>query len=529
MPAARAIARRAFGDSRARNLSFALLFAFVALIQPLAYRHSYPTRVDRLRLIHSFAANKAVRLFYGVPRDLLSDGGYAAWRVGGILSIFAGLWGSLAAVRALRAEEEAGRQELVLSTAVGRRTAFGAALAAIAAGTALLWLALLGGLVGGGLPAGGSAYLALATVSVGPVFVGIGALASQLAPTRRGAVELSSGALAGALLLRVVADTSSSVSWLRWATPLGWAEELRPFADPRPAVLVLPLAATALLLAAAAAIATRRDIGSGLLAARDTSAPRLRLLSSPMAQALRAERGSLIAWLVGVGFFALIVGLLSHSFTSASVPGNLRAQLQKLGGASLTTPSGALAFYFLFFTLVISLFLCAQVAAARREEADGRLETLFALPISRSNWLGGRLTLALGGAVLLALDAGVLAWAGATSQGGGVALGDMVAAGANCLPASLLFLALGMLGFAVLPRASPGIAYGIVSVAFVWQLFGSVLGAPRWTLALSPFHEIGLVPAQPFKAVAAGIMLALAAVAGVLAARAFEVRDLAGV
>ena len=71
----------------------------------------------------------------------------------------------------------------------------------------------------------------------------------------------------------MIADTSSGVGWLRWLTPLGWAEELRPFTGARPAVLLLPLAATVLLLVVAERIAARRDIGTGLLPARDTRRP----------------------------------------------------------------------------------------------------------------------------------------------------------------------------------------------------------------------------------------------------------------
>jgi ABC-2 type transport system permease protein len=122
----------------------------------------------------------------------------------------------------------------------------------------------------------------------------------------------------------------------------------------------------------------------------------------------------------------------------------------------------------------------------------------------------------------------VLAWAGAQSQGAGISLPRMLEAGANTLPAALLFLALGALAFALLPRASAGIAYALVSVAFVWEEFGSALGAPAWTLDLSPFHHVGLVPAEPFKAAAAVIMLAIAAIASLAATRIFERRDLTG-
>jgi ABC-2 type transport system permease protein len=526
--AASAIARRAFADGRTRTISFALLFAFVAAANVAGFEHSFPTLKDRLDFARSFGGDASVRLFYGEPHELLTAGGYVAWRVGGFMSIFAAVWGLLAAVRALRTEEDTGRWELILAGAVSRSRALLAVLAASSAGIAVLWLATFLGLVLGGLPAGGSAYLALATVAPAPVFLGIGAVVCQLAPARRVALELGMATLALLLVLRVVADTSTGTGWLRWATPLGWSEELRAFADPRPAVLILPLLTSAALLMLAGGIALRRDIGSGLIQARDRTAPRLWLLSTPTALALRLERGSLAGWLFGVGGFAAIIGAISTTFTTAKLSENLRRELARVGGATISTPTGALGLYFLFFVLAVSLFACAQVAAARHEEAGQQLETLLALPVGRRHWLAGRLALALGGSVVLALCAGLLAWAGARSQGAAVSLPRMLEAGANCLPATLLFLSLSELAFAAVPRATGGIAYGLVSIAFVWQLFGSLLGAPKWLLGLSPFHHVALVPAQPFKGLAAGIMLALAA-AGMLAAFAlFQRRDLTG-
>src|ERR1019366_1470797 len=148
--------------------------------------------------------NDALRLFYGYPYDALTVGGYSAWRVGGTLAIAAAVFGVLAAVRALRTEEDTGRMELILAGAVGRRPAFFSAMAAIAAGALILWIAAFAGFLAGGLPAGGSAYLALSTAAVVPVFVGVGALASQLAPTRRIALELGSAVVALFWLLRVI-------------------------------------------------------------------------------------------------------------------------------------------------------------------------------------------------------------------------------------------------------------------------------------------------------------------------------------
>jgi ABC-2 type transport system permease protein len=526
VPRTSAITRRTLADSWIRDVCFGLFFLLFAFVNPVGYRHTYPTLEDRLAFARSFGANKAVVLFYGAPRDLLTVGGFTAWRFGGFAAVLAAIWGVLAAVRALRGEEDTGRQELVLAGAVGRRGAYLAAVAAIATAGVLLWLAIFVGLAAARLPVGGSAFLALATISPAFVFAGVGALASQLAPTRRLALELGTAVLAVCFLLRVVADIGRGVGWLRWATPLGWSEELRAFADPRPAVLVLPAIATTALVAAAAMIAARRDVGTGLLQGRDTAEADLRLLSSPTALAFRLSRGSLTVWLVGVGFFAAVVGILSTSFTTADISASLREQLEKLG-ATITTPAGALGFYFLLFVLAISLYACAQLAAIRREEADQQLETLFALPVGRRGWLLARLALAVAGAAALALTAALLAWAGSASQHAHVSLPRLLEAGANCLPTALLFLGLATLAFAVVPRASSGIAYGLVTLAFVWQLFGSLLGAPQWLLEATPFQHVGLVPAQSLRGEAAAAMLAFAALTTLAGVYAFGRRDLA--
>jgi hypothetical protein len=140
-------------------------------------------------------------------------------------------------------------------------------------------------------------------------------------------------------------------------------------------------------------------------------------------------------------------------------------------------PRRALADAFLFFLLALSLFACPQLAAVHEEAAEQRLETLFALPVGRRRWL----------AVRLAIAAGV----------------------------------------AVVPRAGVAVAYGLVGVAFLWDAVGALAGAPGWLLALSPFHDVGLVPAEPFEPAGAPVMLALAALAAALATREFARRDLA--
>jgi ABC-2 type transport system permease protein len=521
----RAVAWRLFADSKIRTASFAGLLFLYALAQVVGYRHAYPTTADRIEFARTFGVNKALQLFYGVPRNLVSVGGYTAWRFGGFGSIIVAVWALFAAVKALRGEEDSGRQELVLAAVVSRRRAYLAAVAAVVGAGTVLLLAVFAALVAGRLPAGGSLWLTLATMSPAVVFAGVGAVASQLASSRRLALQLGIGFLLVAFALRVIADVGG-VGWLRWATPLGWAEEVRGFAGPRPLVLLLPVAVGAALLVLAGAMSARRDVGSGILRSSDSSSPHLWGLSSTAAMAFRSQIGLVAAWIVGIGAFGLVVGFLSTSFSIKTLSKSLQETLAKLGGASIVTPAGALSFYFLFFVLVISLFACAQIGAARHEEADQQLETILALPVGRTRWLGGRIVLGAALCVALSVVAGVFSWIGAAAQSAGVALGDLLEAGLNCLPASLLFLGVGALAYAVFPRAGAGIAYALVTVAYVWELLGSLLGAPSWLVDLTPFQHIGLVPAQPFRPGAAAAMLTIGIGAAVLALAVFRRRDL---
>ena len=224
--------------------------------------------------------------------------------------------------------------------------------------------------------------------------------------------------------------------------------------------------------------------------------------------------------------FGFVFGVVSQSVSSAGISKSVQRELAKLGSGSIVTPTGYVAFVFLFFVLAVSLFACAQVGAARRAEADGQLETLLALCVSRTRWLGGRLMLATCAAAALSVVSGLLTWAGMASVGVHISLPRMLEAGANCLPVALLFLGFAALAYAVVPRAAAGLTYGLVTVTFLWQLVGSLLGVPRWLVDLTPFAHLGLVPAAPFRAGAAAIMVGIGALVALAALAVFRHRDL---
>lgn len=520
------LVRRAFDDGRTRTLAFAFLFAIYSYIQPRAYAASYRTLAERVSFARAFGPNTAVRMFYGVPRDLLSIGGYASWRVAGTLSIFAAVWGMLAAIRALRTEEDSGRTELVLAAPLRQRAVLLVAFSAAGLGIIVLSAAETLGSLAGGLTFSGSAFMALSTASVLAVFVGIGAVASQLASTRRGALELASAVTGVAFMLRVVADTATGFGWVRWLTPLGWAENMRPFAGARPWVLVLPVLATVLSLTLATRLADRRDLGTGLLPPREGARPQLRMLASSTAQALRTERLTLLIWAICLGGFGAVVGALSSSTGNGAISPQLRREITKLGAGSIATPAGYLGLTMLFFILAVSVFACVQLAAARHEEAEGRLATLLAAPLGRLRWLGGRVAAAAAIIVLLSLLSSLSAWAGSAAAGNSVPWSRMAEAGINFVPTAFLFLGVSTLAYAAVPRMASTLSYGLLTLAFLWQLVGSLVRVPGWLRDATPFAHIGLIPAAPAQITAGVMMVAAAGALLVVAAVAFQRRDL---
>ena len=137
--------------------------------------------------------------------------------------------------------------------------------------------------------------------------------------TARGARGIAIAALGAAFVLRAVGDTGpAGLSWLSWASPLGWAELTRPFgsAGQRWWVLALPLAAFPVLVAVAFLLAARRDHGAGLLPDQPGRPAASGFLRGPFSLAWRLERGVLVGWIAGYVLAFAAFGAAAKGFTS---------------------------------------------------------------------------------------------------------------------------------------------------------------------------------------------------------------------
>ncbi|MDE3069650.1 MAG: hypothetical protein KGJ43_02860, partial [Acidobacteriota bacterium] len=484
----------------------------------------------------TFGHNAALAAIVGSPRRLDTIGGTVGWRVFGLLIILGAVWGMMAATRALRREEDAGRWELLLAGATARGRAAAQALAGLAAGWFVLWAVTVAFTVAAGLsPRVGfsvseSIYYATAVCASAAIFLAIGAVCSQMAGTRRQANGCAAAAFAVAFLVRMAADSVSGLGWMRWMSPLGWVENMRPLTGTQPLALV-PIA---LLVGAAATLtvwlAGRRDAGSAVLAPRRSPRAEMRLLGSPLRFAIRLERWVVLAWIGGIALLALIFGVVARSAATASAELNesLVRQVGRLGGHHGGAAAAWVGYEFIYVAALVAFAAAGQIAAMRGEEADGQLENLLARGLGRRAWLAGRLGVGLALVLACGIAAGLAGWAGLAGSASGVGLAAMMQADLNPVALAVFVLGLGTLLYGLLPRLAAPILYGVILWSFLVEAVGSSFTSSHLLLDTALLSHLGPVPAAALNwgAIAwlggAGVLAALAG------SVAFGRRDLAG-
>ena len=484
----------------------------------------YPTQAGRAGFAASIMASPAQRALYGqVYND--SPGAVAIWKAG-MFHLLIGVAVILTLIRHTRADEEAGRTELLDSTSVGRYASLSAALllsfgASIATGV----IGATGLLSTDVSPAGSIAFGAALTGS-GLVFTAVAAVAAQLSPSARVARGAAFAVLAAAFTLRAIGDAGDGK--LSWLSPLGWSLQVRPYAGDHWGVLLLHLVTTAALTAAAYRLLAGRDVGAGLLAERAGRGAAAPTLSGVFGLAWRLDRGSLLLWTVGLCLYGLLMGSMVHGIGD-ELGGSTAARdiVARMGGTSVLEQA-FIAVAFSMMGMAAAAFAVSLTLRLHQEESGQRAEPTLAGAVSRSRWLASHLTAALAGSAVAMLASGAL--------GGlvyGVSAGDIggkfaavLGSAAVQLPAVWLLSAVTVAVFGLAPRFTPA-AWGVLVGLVALYLIGSLAGFPQWVLDIEPFAHIPRIGSD-FTAVPLLWLLVIDATLIALGGVAFRRRDLRG-
>jgi ABC-2 type transport system permease protein len=487
----------------------------------------YPTVASRVDAARSANASTALVALYGRVYDERSLGGIGSIKMFGLGTIFVALLASLLVIRYTRSEEETGRSELIGAGVVGRAAPLGAALL-VASGISLVSGVLCGlGMTAAGLPFDGSMAFGLAWAGIGIVFAAVGALAAQLASSQRAAAGLAAGVLGVFYVLRAVGDTATAGGprWVSWLSPVGWAQQVRPYGGDRWAVLLLLVAATASITALAFVALARRDLGAGLMPDRPGQATAHRSFAGVLALAWRLQRRTLLAWAALFVVLGAVVGSLAGNLGGLLNSQSTRDFVTKLGGVKSLND----AFVATELTMAGVIAAAAGIQAAlrlRTEEIAGHTEALLATAATRTRWSASQTAVALATSCALAAAGGSAAAAViALRTDAAMDPWDVVKGALVQIPAMAVLIGIAVVLFGLAPRLAAG-AWIVLAGFVLLGEFGPLFELPQSIMDASPFAHTPRIPGHGLTILPLAALTLIAATLITVGIAAFHRRDL---
>ncbi|MFI6949207.1 ABC transporter permease [Streptomyces sp. NPDC050422] len=448
----------------------------------------YDTAAQRAELAASMNGNSSLRAMYG-PVFGDSVGALVSWRMIAFGAALAAVMSLVVVVRHTREEEETGRQEMLSAAMVGRRAPLTAALLAALIANAALGLVIVAGTAGSGAGGGaGAVALASAVAGVGALFACTAAIAAQFTESARLAKGLTAAVTGAAFVLKAAGDsaTDDGSSVLTWLSPLGWAENVRPYADERWWVLLLIAAAVAVQCAVAYALTGRRDVGMSFLATRP--GPARGRICTAFGLAVRLQRGALLGWTASFAAVGVVFGGLTGGAADL-VGDNAKTKeiFERMGGQSGLTDAFLASMVSVLGT-VAALYIVSSVLRLHGEETAGRAEPVLAGGVGRTGWAAGHLLIAFGGAALIMTVGGL-----GLAVGYGHELPAVLGASLVQLPAVWLLGGVTVLLYGGLPKAAAA-GWGLVGLCLALGWIGPALDLPQPVMDISPFTHLPKLP-----------------------------------
>ncbi len=468
----------------------------VVVLTAASIKTLFPTQAALDQAAAVSANNAAAIAFNGPVQGLDTVGGEVAFQAGTFGLILVALMSLLMIGRYTRAEEESGRTELLRATVLGRHAQTAAALVVVTAMNLVIAVATAACLILQGLPAIGSVSFGASFLAIGAVFGALALVTAQVSENGRVASGMAGAVVGYAFVTRAVGDIGDGR--LSWLSPIGWSQKPRPFAGERWWPYLVPATVTVVLLLVAAMLTTRRDYGAGLVRPRPGPAVAAPSFGSPLGLAARLQRGTVIAWTVGLFVLGFVYGAIAGD----------------IGTAMLTC------------ALVAAGFAVQSVLRLRAEETALHAEYVLATPASRHRWIASHLIIAVGGSTAVLAAAGLgagIPYAVQVSDPGQVL--RLAGAALAYLPAVWLLVGIATALFGLVPRAV-AVTWVIVAGCFVIGFLGGVLRLNRWIMNLSPFQHTPQLPAAGFTPTPLLVQLAVAAALTAIGIAAFRRRDI---
>lgn len=404
------------------------------------------------------------------------------------------------AISNTRAEEDSGLLEMVRSRTVGRLAPIYATVWEILLINGLMGILYTGSLIAADLNGAtleGDLLMGASLASIGIMFGFISLLMAQLANDSRSASFMSYGLYGFFYLLRMMTDVTNP-DWT-WLSPVGWIQKTAIYTENHWLPVILTLAFGVICLALAIKLVESRDIGSGILAARDGKATAGRLLSSPLGLILAVERNSILGWIFGGFVLGAAYGSIFR--TIGDIIGSNPTYRKILGVTQINEANRELILNYLnmlglFFVAIAAISGLLIVFRLKSDEKKGYLDILHSKSVSKT-----RLALSyfgVGTVVSMVVFTGTLAGAffiGNSTLDDPLATTYFWQTMLGFLPATLFFVGIGSFFAGALPKWT-SVLWLYLGASVLVKMFGPLLNLSEDTGNLSPLGWVGKVPAE---------------------------------
>ena len=478
------------------------------VIYVLSYNDLYGTQAELNALYKSVAGNPALVAMSGPTGGLRSLGGALSWDSTPALSIIGGVFAMFSVIRHTRAEEEDGRTELLLTSGSGRLAPLAAAVIVTSFALVLASIGYVIALSVGGFELGPSILLSLSLLGFGLVITGTTAVFAQVTGKARAARGLVGIVIGVAWLLRAIGDTGDGT--LSWFSPLGWAQQTKPFWENHWWALLPPLAATGITLGLAFWQLARRDIGSGLIQPRPGPPAASPSLLHPLGFSLWLQRGTIIGWSSMLFLYGFAIGVMGNNIED--ILKSSTAFTEAFASASGDLVDSYFASILTVIAIMAAGFTISSALRPHSEESRDRVAILLAAPLGKVRWVAGHVLIAyVASAMIMALTGLGLGLGLGVATGDFSETGTLLGSGFAQVPAMWLTGSLAVLLFGISSRLSSLAWAFLAAFVLIWTVasFGEL---PQWIVDLSPFSHVPAVPAVSLDVEPLLVMTLLAAV-----------------
>jgi len=402
-------------------------------------------------------------------------------------------------MQSTRGDEEKGRYEVMRALPVGRLSIFHAVMLTTVIVNVLLAVAhgiLLSVLGIGGITIVGAFVYGASLGVTGIFFSALAALLSQFSHSMRAVMGYAFFVLIASYLLRAVGDVSFET--LSLISPLGLPMRVEVFVSNHAWPLPVMLAAALVLFGMAYLLNAGRDIGQGLLPERQGRRYASVFLKTPLGLVWRQNRNTLFSWMVVLlGFGAALGGILRDAEHFAGENGAF--QMLMPASPDFTAVELFTMFLNVGFAVVCVAPVLILTFKIKREENEGRVESILSGSISRPHFLLCFVLLALAASLLMPFVTIAGMWlVSAMMLEVPLAFGPALFSMMVYVPALWFMLGLAVLVAGIYPKAA-ALCWAYFIYIFIIGFFGELLDLPLWAMYLSPFYHVPQLPLEDMR------------------------------